>query len=444
VAILKKLVDLAITARYEQLVSSTKPSAALAAEVAAAESAAMAASPKLRQHLSDEPPLCVKHVGHLERLIKAVMAELALDQRRSPVFREVIKERAEGQLSPRAADGSQSAAASSSSSVRAHRPSSADLSDPNLHSSGFDLAQVSAATLLTFVWHDAKYCLLLLRTVHAELLQLSHRSKAQTAALALVDRQLRGIVRLYPRLRDLYALVSRSVANLPDLRTRCSPWFEWAVAAWIARLESEYGGGGGAAAAASADVHENKFQQLIASDTFGVDLSSSPVRYSSSLVSLFALLWPLGRAFKAAPFTQRNAEDFAALVTSIVSNYVRALHGDMSRVLDVEKRKKLLWGTHVVPTGPNATPEVQLSLPLGFFARLNDVWLCKVQLRALLDELALAPAWLELLPGQRRRDAGRALGCEHHAPQRLLELELDRLTGMRKSRDVAMELESRG
>lgn len=393
VTVLKKLVDLAITARYEQLVNASKPSKELAAEVEAAEEAAMQASPKLRQHLADEPPLSVKHVTHLERLIKAVMAELVIDQRRSTVFQEVIKERAEGELSPKA-DGSQSAAASSE--VRAHRPSSADLSDPNLHSSGFDLAQVSAATLLTFVWHDAKYCMLLLRTVHAELLQLSHRSKAQTAALTLVDRQLRGIVRLYPRLHDLYALVSRSVANLPDLRMRCTPWFEWAVTAWIARLQSEYGGG--VAPTSSADVHANKFQQLLGSDSFAIDLAAGTVRYSSSVVSLFALLWPLGRAFKAAPFTQRNAEDFAGLLSSIVSHYVRVLHGDMSHLLDLEKRKKLLWGTHVVPTGPNATPEVELSLPQSFFARFNDIWLCKIQLRALLDELGLTRAWVDLLP----------------------------------------------
>jgi len=399
--LLRTLAEQAIATRYRVLVADAVASALVsdAVDAAAAASTAAAAGASSPPPLDGDEAASLLHVSQLHTLLKSVSAEVVLDLQRATVFREVIKQEEEKE----AEAGSAEKAAPALLEQPAVRPPSLEDVSSALPSpvaaaanasSGFDLAQISGATYLSFAWRDTQQFLSTARARFTTLMKLPHRNASQISALRTLESQLTPLARVHTMLVDLYVLVSRSVSNLPDLRGRVSSWWEWAISAWLARTQEEWGG----APATGSDVPVCKLTQMVHADPFLINLGDSSVRYSSSLVELFAFLQPLCHTFQSTPFTQANVEELARVLNSVVSNYVRVLHGAVATMLDKERRKQYMWGAVSTPSAKGNPPQVELTLPQELFVRLNDIYLCRSQLLLLLDEVNLAAAWNGLLP----------------------------------------------
>ena len=360
---LKALISSAVSTHYEYLVETTRPIVSPSSPdnnsvLSPTSAAAVLERPKITSAL------------HLQQLVRALTREFEFDRERSLIFTEV------------------------SSTVGAPMVPTYELSSsdrpraPSVSSTGaFNLLEVTYSSYFAALWVDTRTFLRELSDRHGDLTSLLTQSRRAKTIQALqeIESQLPSILALYTILRDFHRIVDRSISNAPKFDV--AKWFDPFVRISLAKCKDDWLVNGGSPGPMLTAILAQPFDARIdPADT-------APRRHSASLEELFTAVRVIGMMLKDLPLNSIEIEEFAKFITQTVCTYIRSIHLSLQTTLDRELRKKTLWGMHV-GTGGNMEP----ALPVDVMVKLNDLYVVRVQLTMLLDQLDLKRMWSTVSP----------------------------------------------
>ncbi|CEP02921.1 hypothetical protein PBRA_002888 [Plasmodiophora brassicae] len=207
---------------------------------------------------------------------------------------------------------------------------------------GFSAVQTASSTYFPLVWADFR-AFLSDATADIEVLRARYGNSP--------DALDPYIFKLYNELSDLYEFFAPH-ADLPDIVV--GEHFAPFVDRWLEIQREHF-------STTRIDSALNSDQWVALQDT----------KCTTSVIDLYAMLYPLADAFKSAPFSSEQSVTFAGLLSDIVCHYVHRL----AVMLDADMTA---W--------PGRVTDVMV-------LRFNDMHICKVKLSDLLKAIDLEKAY---------------------------------------------------